>query len=309
MLMNLCVLLSLISTSHADVQKDRDTTIVVVQNNIEQSKQYQDLLKRISVLEENNVSQSSKKNAARVIGYSSGTLGVITSIWAIYEKTLSLKNSTVEYEIRTNIRAKVVNDIEVLKLSKQTDQHAEQLARKIDNLNEVDEKIANIKMRMRISRMGLYRGIFKFGTSLGMFVITIFMDDISHYFYDKFTPKEKQYTSFLASWDTITYQSNVLDILYYDKDTIENRVLLYFIDDDVEWNKALEKYKHMYPNGYYRYRQRAIETLTNMLLLECNKAEKKMVDMEEEQWYTEYYRTKRDGTYVAPFRIKEVKNK
>ncbi len=253
--MSLCALLFL-NTSNAvttndSLKQDRGTAYVIVANNIAKTIEYRDLLERIDKLEQEKTTQLHKKDAAKVLGYTSGTLGVITSIWSIYEKSLSLGNSKVELEIRKNIKSRVLADIEALKLSEHTTENATALAKKLESLAEVEEKLANIHTRMRISRMGLYRGIFKFSTSIGLFVATIFMDEISKYVYDKTVSKKQQYSQFLNNWNIIVYEANILHNI--DMYNIDARVLLYFVQYDTDWNEALLDYKKQNPEGYNKF--------------------------------------------------------
>jgi len=288
MLMNLCVLLFFaISNCFADINKDRDTVLKDVKRSVIKSQEYQELKKKIIELEYRVENNNNKKTTVKTIGYTSSTLGVISSIWAIYEKTLSLKNSKIELDIRNSIKDRILIELETIK-----DEHL--LNKKRENLGEINEKIANINMRMRISRMGLYRGIFKGVTSVGLFVVTIFVDDIAEYFHNRGKTKQEVYTEFLNNWDTQIVQAQILPS---KNESIETKALMYLVSNDKDWDTALEQYKLFNYYGYLQMQLLAKQGLEQMLKQSLNRSLYNILIQNDEQNHDGYYKTKVDGTY------------
>jgi len=291
MLMNLCVLLFFaISNCFADINKDRDTVLKDVKRSVIKSQEYQELKKKIIELEYRVENNNNKKTTVKTIGYTSSTLGVISSIWAIYEKTLSLKNSKIELDIRNSIKDRILIELETIK-----DEHL--LNKKRENLGEVNEKISNIKMRMRISRMGLQRGIFKGITSIGLFVVTIFIDDISDYINNHGKTKKQIYTEMLDNWDKQIIYASMFPVQGVDKQV---KSLMYFISDDKDWDEALEEYKNRNLLGYVYYQASAKFQLQDMYIKIFRHRLYDTMIFDDEYNKDGYYKAKRDGTFVKP---------
>jgi len=278
----------------ATVKDDREHTIQQAANNAQHTQEYKDLKEEIEKLNQKLDNNNSKKSTVKTIGYTSATLGMISSAWAMYEKTLSLKNSKIELEIRNAIKVRVLEEIEVLKSLEQTETNTTLLNKKMESLGEINEKIANINMRMRISRMGLYRGIFKGVTSVGLFVVTIFVDDIAEYFHNRGKTKQQVYTEFLNTWDT---QIVYAQMLPSKNESIETKALMYLVSNDEEWDAALEIYKLSNYYGYLHMQLLAKQGLEQMLKQSLNRSLYNILIQNDEQNHDGYYKTKIDGTY------------
>lgn len=284
-----------------EIQEDRQRVSSEVGDALFHSDEYKDLLQKLEEIDTKYSKERNKKSAAKMLGYTSGGLGIISSIWAMYEKTLSLKNSKIELVIRTDIKNRILVEIQTLKDAK-CDPYL--LSKKIENLAEVEEKLTNINMRIRISKMGFYRGVFKGVTSTGVFIMTIFIDEISDFLYDKSTSVKQKYKDFLYTWRSNHQYSSIVRIAQEDKETAS---LLFFLENDEEWDNALLLFKKQYPNDYARFVKMAKQKTINDSKLDLNHHVKKLFDIEAEQWYTEYYRCVPDGTKVNNIHGKEFK--
>jgi hypothetical protein len=111
----------------ATVKEDRELTIKKAAIAAQHTQEYKDLKQEIEKLNQKLDDNSSKKSTVKTIGYTSATLGMISSAWAMYEKTLSLKNSKIELEIRNSIKIRVLQEIEVLKSLEQTETNTQQI--------------------------------------------------------------------------------------------------------------------------------------------------------------------------------------
>lgn len=187
------------------VLDDRTQALTEIASQVEKSKEYQELESRLSALERERNSDD-KKNVMKAIGYASSSVGLITSIWGIYEKQLSLKNSMAELAIRENTHRVLTAELQVLE-DKMAMTHTADIEaaviKKQQLLSEVEEKLANIKLRIRISRLGLYRGMFKGATSIGIFTLTLFIDEFYEFFREYLVPKRYQAYVFFQEWDKV----------------------------------------------------------------------------------------------------------
>jgi len=185
------------------VLDDRTQALITVASQVEKSTEYQELESRLAALEKEK-SDEDKRNVMKAIGYASSSVGLVTSIWGIYEKQLSLKNSMTELAIRENTHRVLTAELDILEgqmaMAHTADIEAAVLKKK-QLLGEVEEKLANIKLRIRISRLGLYRGMFKGVTSIGIFTLTLFIDEFYEFFREYVVPKRYQAYVFFQEWD------------------------------------------------------------------------------------------------------------
>ncbi len=247
-----------------EIQEDRQRVSSEVGDALFHSEEYKDLLQKLEEIDNKYSKERNKKSAAKMLGYTSGGLGIISSIWAMYEKTLSLKNSKIELVIRTDIKNRILVEIQTLKDAK-CDPYI--ISKKIENLAEVEEKLTNINMRIRISKMGFYRGVFKGITSTGVFVMTIFIDEISDFLYDKSTSVKQKYKDFLYTWRSNYQYSSIVRLAQEDKETAS---LLFFLENDKEWDNALLLFKKQYQKDYVRFVKMAKQKPINDTKLTLN---------------------------------------
>lgn len=291
----LCLLFSF-NAKATTIQQDRDTVIRDVRSSVIISPEYQELKKRVLEIEDKVNNGNNKKTTVKTIGYTSSTLGVISSIWAIYEKTLSLKNSKIELDIRNSIKDRILIELETIK-------DEQLLLKKRENLGEVNEKISNIKMRMRISRMGLQRGIFKGVTSVGLFIITIFVDDISDYINGHGKTRKEVYLNLLNTWDKKIIYATMFPVNDIDRQLLS---LMYFMDGDKDWDEALLEYKNKNIMGYAYYQTVAKFQLQDMLIKTFRHRLYYDIISQDEYNKDGYYKAKRDGTQIKNIFIKDL---
>ncbi len=294
--------------SRTQLEIQRIDSIQRVATKISQDSSYQVLLGRIEILEQKLKDQGSaddpKKNVMKMIGYSSSTVGLITSIWGIYEKSLSLKNSLTELEIRNKTHQVLSSEKTVLESMERTAKVEEALAKKTQILTELNEKIANIKLRIRISRMGLARGVFKGFAAVGIFALTLFIDDVMAWIYKKMPPKIVA-AQFLDTWDRVYCEASIFqtqDLKPWEK------AMFYYADTETlgisedDFLDALEEYRQRNPDGYRRFVTVAEHELHRLMLdslfREIDWVEMRINAMSPIE--LKYYIAEPDGTYVAP---------
>lgn len=263
--------------TRANVTQDRILTLQQTAESVKKTDEYRILSEKLDSLNqrvtelENPEAVNTKKNVIKTIGYTSSTIGLISSIWGIYEKSLSLKNSATDLEIRLNTRTNITADIERFKAMPPSPENTFTMNKKIEALGEINEKITNINMRIRISRLGLNRGIFKGVSSLGLFVLTFFIDDISLFFEKKIMSEKSVAANFLAGWNMRIIEAGIFPT-EAQKYTPEEKSLFYFADSqnlgisEDAFLDALYEYKMRNPNGYAALRATASRQLYNILV-------------------------------------------
>lgn len=290
------------------VHLERAEAILEVADTVSQSFEYRLLLEKIAELENKVESlenpKDPKKNVMKMIGYTSSTVGLITSVWGIYEKSLSLRNSQTELVIRLNTHKVLTSELQVLKSMEPTASVTEAIVKKNQLIAEVNEKLANIKLRIKISRLGLTRGIFKGVAAVGVFALTLFIDEVMDWFYKALPPKAVA-LSFLSDWDVQVFEAGLYHAKYM---TPQERSLFYFADSDAlgipeeEFLKALAIYKRRNPEKYQKLVQTAIKELTlrlrDQIMREISFVDLKINSLKP--FEIKMPEMPRDGTYVKP---------
>lgn len=289
------------------VEQDRLDALYEVSQSVSDSHNYKLLEQKIEELNERlkvvENPTDPKKNVMKMIGYSSSTIGLITSIWGIYEKSLSLTNSKTELDIRVNTHKVISDELVALKAMEQKPHVVNAIKNKEQILSDLNDKISNIKLRIRISRLGFIRGIFKGISAVGIFTLTLFIDEIMGWIHSKFPPKAIA-LNFLYEWDVIIYEAGLVHTKYL---TPQEKSLFYFADAETlgipeeEFLKALEIYRQERPDRYKALKSTAIAELTkafnDFILKELFFIQVSIdsLDLNVEDYY---YIAEPDGTYV-----------
>lgn len=255
-----------------DITKDRITSLQEISDSIRDTLEYKILLEKLNELDQRVESlenpDNTKRNVMKTIGYTSSTLGFVTSIWGIYEKVLSINNNKIDLDIRLKTRENITREIEYIKSINHDEMF---LAKKMENLGEINEKITNINTRLKINRIALNRGIFKGVTSIGLFALTFFIDDISLWLEKKFYNEKNIALHFLYTWNINVVEMGIFpsQLKHY---TIEEKSLFYFADSKTLGIKeeafldALHEFKVNNPERYEELQLTAKNTLTKILM-------------------------------------------
>jgi tetrahydromethanopterin S-methyltransferase subunit G len=242
-------------------QSARDSMLALNKGIIASGKtqEYKDLKNRVDFLEKKiqKVEVHNSNNIKKSIGYTSSTIGIATAAIELYEKSLSMQNYLNDLSIRMNTKSNIMQDIESLKESNLDELGARTLQSKINALADVEEKIANLKTRMRISKIGMNRSIFKGGSAIALFIATIFIDDITHWWEKTTSNPHDHCLNYLRGWNKkITYcslgglpctQEQMTPFLYVTADLKSYGI------SDADKFKALDEWSREDPARYHMF--------------------------------------------------------
>jgi hypothetical protein len=245
------------SLSFASVQEDRVKILTQVKKDAPSHQEFIQLKQEVETLKEQykDIKQDKRKSVVKTIGYTSSTLGFVNSVWAYWEKRLSIKNSLTDLNIRLNTRKALQAEVISLEALATDELGVKLLNQKINALSDVNEKIGNLHTRLKISRMGLNRAVFKGVTSTGLFLLTVFIDDITRWWESLLLSTKQQAKLFWFNWDTVVYEASLLPSDWKDVSP-EDKALVFFLPEhiigipDEDMDEALEYLKGINPESY-----------------------------------------------------------
>ena len=106
----------------------------------EQNKKIDEIMKKLEKNENTNL-HDRRKAVAQAIGYTTGTVGIIRSLWSISVRKFGLKNKIEGLESRFSTKSKIEQQIKVLEQRPMTEDNVFQLNSKIEILSDLNQKI------------------------------------------------------------------------------------------------------------------------------------------------------------------------
>lgn len=260
---------ALAQTSHIqEIKKDRAELIKEVIKEIEKSdkfkkydeiqqKQNEELWKLYTQINslpqpQGDKTSDTRKIVAQSIGFSTGVLGVIKSIWSIHVRKIGLKNKGEQIKLRHLTKDKVMNQIKRLEEMEMTEENTFTLNGKIETLEDINQKIGIDMEGIKNMKAGLTLDYFSVATSVGIFVLTLTIDPIIGWWNDHFQDRKTAVINMLNDWDKKVTYSSVLG----SSDKEQNKFLIYLADNDYlklndnAFEEILWDYKAMKPNEY-----------------------------------------------------------
>jgi rRNA processing protein Gar1 len=294
-----------------DMTLQRVETLAEASDTVQKTPEYQELKievqklnDRVKELDKRTDPANTKKQITKTIGYTSSVIGFINSIWGMVEKSMSLANNRTDLAIRLSTKESITKEIN--EYEKDPELNAQVLNRKMEALGEINEKIANIETRIKINRLGFNRGIFKGVTSVALFALTFFSDDISKW-YEKTLYSDKRIADeFLYSWWIHINEAGILPIETQSM-TLEQKSLFFFagteslgIDEGV-FLEEMYRYSKDDPEHFKMFRELAQKTLTEMLKKETNQELEFVIRrLNEKDFKPDWYYAPTDGTRIKP---------